>query len=62
MPAKRKTKTVANMRFILDGDALKYVDAESRKYNERDQPLSRPRIIKKALAGLWKQQQTKRDE
>ena len=60
MATSRKIKTVANVRLLLDGDALKYVDKESQRLRDEDHPLSRERIIKKGLAELYQQKYGKK--
>lgn len=60
MPRKRKVKTVANVRLLLDGDALKYVDKETQLAKDEDRPLSQQRIIKRGLAELFQQKHAKK--
>jgi len=60
MPTKRKVKSVAKIQLVLEGESLKYVDDESYRLKKEDRPLSRSRIIKKALAEAYKLQQEKK--
>jgi len=60
MARKRKVKSTANIRLLLDGDALKYVDNESDRLRNEDRPLSQERIIKRGLAGLYQQKYAKK--
>ena len=60
MARKRKVKSTANIRLILDGDALKYVDNESDRLKNEDRPLSQERIIKRGLAGLYQSKYAKK--
>lgn len=56
MGIKRKNKSKAEIRITLDGDSLKFVDEESKRYDKDGHPLSRERIIKKTLKEAYKNQ------